>query len=46
MAFRIGGNEWGDAQERGVFALDHMLIRYGTLTPDQAWQLYVQEGQV
>ena len=44
--FTIAGNHWGDPQERGVFALDHVLMWYNALTPEQAWQLYVQGGQV
>ena len=44
--FTIAGNKWGDQQERGVFALDHLLIWHDQLTPEQAWQLYAQGGQV
>ena len=44
--FKIGGNLWGGAGERGNIALDHVLMWYGVLTPEEVWQLYVQGGQV
>ena len=39
--FKIGGNEWGGAEQRGNIALDH-----GILTHVEVWQLYIQGGQV
>ena len=44
--FKIGGNGRGGAVQRGNFALDHVLMWYRALTPDEVWQLYVQGGQV
>ena len=44
--FRIGGNIWGGATERGVLAVDHFLVWYNVMTPEQVWQLYVQGGQM
>ena len=44
--FRIGGNEWGGPSQRGAFALDHMLVWYALLTPEEVWQFYVQGGQI
>ena len=44
--FKIGGNESGGAGERGNIALDHVLMWYGVLKPEEVWQLYVQGGQV
>ena len=44
--FRIGGNEWGGASARGVFALDHVLVWYTLLKPEEVWQLYVQGGHM
>ena len=44
--FKIGGNLWGAAAERGDIALDHVLMWYDVLTPEEVWQLYVQGGQV
>ena len=38
--FRIGGNAWGGASERGNIALDHVLMWYGMLTPEEVWQIY------
>ena len=43
--FRIGGNMWGGEAERGVLAVDHLLVWYSVFTPEQVWQLYVQGGQ-
>ena len=44
--FKIGGNRWGGADERGNISLDHVLMWYDVLTPEEVWQLYVQGGQV
>ena len=44
--FKIGGNGFGGAVDRGDRALDHVLMWYHSLTQDQVWQLYVQGGQV
>ena len=44
--FKIGGNGRGGAIRRGDVALDHVLMWYHTLTPEEVWQLYVQGGQV
>ena len=44
--FKIGGNLWGGAGDRGNIALDHVLMWYDVLTPEEVWQLYVQGGQV
>ena len=42
----IGGNIWGPDEDRGNIALDHVLMWYRVLTPDEIWQLYIQGGQV
>ena len=44
--FKIGGNRWGGAAERGNISLDHVLMWYDVLTPEEVWQLYVQGGQL
>ena len=44
--FKIGGNRWGGVAQRGNIALDHVLMWYGVITPEEIWQLYVQGGQV
>ena len=44
--FKIGGNHWGGAAQRGNIALDHVLMWYDVLTPEEVWQLYVQGGHV
>ena len=44
--FKIGGSEYGGADERGNIALDHVLMWYDVLTPEEAWKFYVQGGQV
>ena len=44
--FKIGGNYFGCADQRGDIALDHVLMWYHALTPDEVWQFYVQGGQV
>ena len=44
--FKIGGNLWGGAAERGNIALDHVLMWYDVLTSEEVWQLYVQGGKV
>ena len=44
--FRVGGNLWGGVVERGNIALDHVLMWYDVITPEEVWQLYVQGGQV
>ena len=44
--FKIGGNRFGGAAERGYIALDHVLMWYDVLTPEEVWQLYIQGGHV
>ena len=44
--FKIGGNGKGGEIQRGDIALDHVLMWYHDLTPEEVWQLYVQGGQV
>ena len=44
--FKIGGNAYGGAIQRGDIALDHVLMWYHSLTPEEVWQLYIQGGQV
>ena len=44
--FKIGGNHYGGAAQRGNIALDHVLMWYGVLTPEEIWQLYVQGGHL
>ena len=46
MNFKIGGNAWGGEAERANITLDHVLMWYDVLTPEEVWQLYVQGGQV
>ena len=44
--FKVGGNGKGGVVQRGDIALDHVLMWYHALTPEEVWQLYVQGGQV
>ena len=44
--FKIGGNGYGGAIQRGDIALDHVLMWYHSLTAEEVWQLYIQGGQV
>ena len=44
--FTIGGNLWGGIAARGNIALDHVLMWYEPLTPENVWQLYIQGGRV
>ena len=43
--FKIGGNLLGGVAQRGYIALDHVLMWYGVITPEEIWQLYVEGRQ-